>query len=50
VVAETRFLEPWDKSKGNPYICVEPSEGYDRMNFMWKNHAVHITDARSKTK
>jgi hypothetical protein len=48
VIAEMRFLEPWDKSKGNPYIRVEPAEGYDRMNFLWKDHAVQIENARSQ--
>ncbi|KAF2729064.1 methyltransferase [Polyplosphaeria fusca] len=41
-----RFLEPWDASKGNPYIRVQPAEGFDRMNFTWKDHHVPITNAR----
>jgi hypothetical protein len=49
VVADMRFLEPWDKSKGNPYIRAEPGEGYDLINFTWKDHTVHIADARPKT-
>ncbi|KAF1998236.1 methyltransferase [Amniculicola lignicola CBS 123094] len=42
-----RFLEPWDPSRGNPYIRISPDEGYDRMNFKWEDYKVHIHDARS---
>ncbi|RMZ66208.1 O-methyltransferase family 2 [Pyrenophora seminiperda CCB06] len=46
VVAEMRFLEPWDVSRGNPYIRTSPEPGYDRMNFAWQNYAVKLQDAR----
>jgi hypothetical protein len=46
IVATIRFLEPWDAARGNPYIRVNPAEGFDRMNFQWQDCPVKITDAR----
>jgi len=46
IVAEMRFLEPWDSAQGNPYIRVAPEEGFDRMNFKWADYPIVITDAR----
>lgn len=46
VVAEMRFLEPWDSTKGNPYIRISPAPGFDRTNFNWQDHPVLIRDAR----
>lgn len=46
VVAEMRFLEPWDSTKGNPYIRISPAPGFDRTNFNWQDHSVLIRDAR----
>ena len=46
VVTEMRFLEPWDVSRGNPYIRMSPEPGYDRMNFEWQNYSVMLQDAR----
>ncbi|KIX09588.1 uncharacterized protein Z518_00668 [Rhinocladiella mackenziei CBS 650.93] len=47
VEAQMRFLQgPWDASKGNPFIRVNPADGYDYMNFTWADHRVLVTDAR----
>ncbi|KAF2471774.1 S-adenosyl-L-methionine-dependent methyltransferase [Lindgomyces ingoldianus] len=46
--AQMRFLEPWDPSRGNPYIRTNPCQGYDHMNFKWQEHSVPITNARPK--
>ncbi|KAI0886474.1 S-adenosyl-L-methionine-dependent methyltransferase [Annulohypoxylon maeteangense] len=46
VVAQMRFLEPWDGAKGNPYIRVTPAPGFDRQNFNWEDHPVIIQDSR----
>ncbi|KAJ4357161.1 uncharacterized protein N0V89_001736 [Didymosphaeria variabile] len=46
VVAEMRFLEPWENKSGNPYMRISPDPGYDRSNFQWQDYAVKIYDAR----
>ncbi|GAW14668.1 hypothetical protein ANO14919_040710 [Xylariales sp. No.14919] len=46
LVAEMRFLEPWDPSKGNPYIRMSPSPGFERTNFQWRSYPVTLTNAR----
>jgi hypothetical protein len=46
VVSEMRFLEPWDGTRGNPYVRVAPDEGYDRTNIEWRDYAISIADAR----
>ncbi|KAF2795572.1 S-adenosyl-L-methionine-dependent methyltransferase, partial [Melanomma pulvis-pyrius CBS 109.77] len=48
VVAQMRFLEPWDKSRGDPYVRISPEPGYDRMNFDWRDYTAKITGARPK--
>ncbi|KAF1950197.1 S-adenosyl-L-methionine-dependent methyltransferase [Byssothecium circinans] len=48
VVATMRFLEPWDSSRGDPYIRINAEPGYGHMNFEWRDYAVNITDARPK--
>lgn len=47
VVAEMRFLEPWDATRGNPFIRINPAPGYERMNFKWQDYPVKIQDARA---
>ncbi|KAH8160893.1 hypothetical protein CIB48_g7358 [Xylaria polymorpha] len=46
LVAEMRFLEPWNPAKGNPYIRMNPPPGFDRTNFEWRSYPVTLTDAR----
>ncbi|RYP04561.1 hypothetical protein DL764_004369 [Monosporascus ibericus] len=46
VVADMRFLEPWDGDRGNPYVRIDPAPGFNRMNFEWRDYAVTIEDAR----
>ncbi|ORY14663.1 O-methyltransferase-domain-containing protein [Clohesyomyces aquaticus] len=46
ITASMRFLEPWDSSRGTPYIRINPCPGYDRMNFNWQDYSVPITNAR----
>lgn len=48
ITATMRFLEPWDSSRGIPYIRINPCQTYDRMNFKWQDYSVHITNARAK--
>ncbi|KAL1856872.1 hypothetical protein Daus18300_010635 [Diaporthe australafricana] len=46
VVAEMRFLEPWDSTKRNPYVRINPAPGFDRTNIKWQDYRVSIRDAR----
>ncbi|KAI0468893.1 S-adenosyl-L-methionine-dependent methyltransferase [Xylaria cf. heliscus] len=46
VVAEMRFLEPWNPARGNPYIRMSPPPGFDRTNFEWRSYPVTMIDAR----
>ncbi|KAI0455778.1 S-adenosyl-L-methionine-dependent methyltransferase [Xylaria acuta] len=46
LVAEMRFLEPWNAAKGNPYIRMNAPPGFDRTNFEWRSYPVTLTDAR----
>ncbi|KAI1824922.1 S-adenosyl-L-methionine-dependent methyltransferase [Xylaria intraflava] len=46
LVSEMRFLEPWDATRGNPYVRMSPAPGFDRTNFEWRSYPVAFTDAR----
>jgi hypothetical protein len=46
VTAQMRFLEPWDASRGNPYVRMSPAPGYENINFKWQDYTVTIQDAR----
>ncbi|KAI0402333.1 S-adenosyl-L-methionine-dependent methyltransferase [Xylaria palmicola] len=46
VVSEMRFLEPWDGTKGNPYVRRNPPPGFDHTNFEWRSYSVKFRDAR----
>ena len=47
VKTQMRFLEPWDPSRGNPFIRSAPAEGFQYMNFNWVDCPVSIVDARN---
>ncbi|KAK5636793.1 hypothetical protein RRF57_012506 [Xylaria bambusicola] len=47
LVAKMHFLEPWEASRGNPYIRATPDPGYDSRNFKWQEYSVAIKDART---
>lgn len=47
VTASMRFLEPWESSRGNPYVRIAPAPGFDRTNFEWKDCSVSIANARA---
>ncbi|KAI1435781.1 S-adenosyl-L-methionine-dependent methyltransferase [Xylaria sp. CBS 124048] len=46
LVAEMRFLEPWNADRGNPFVRMSPAPGFDRTNFEWRSYPVTFTDAR----
>jgi hypothetical protein len=42
------FLEPWGLKTENPFIRVQPAEGFDYMNFKWHDYPIKVTDARPR--
>lgn len=46
VSTEMTFLEPWEVSRGRPYVRVSPDEGFERTNIQWIKYPVTIIDAR----
>ena len=46
VESNMSFLEPWDKSKGEPFYRSAADEGFETVNFKWVEHTVKVNDAR----
>ncbi|KAH7303236.1 O-methyltransferase-domain-containing protein [Stachybotrys elegans] len=46
VTAQVKFLEPWNASKGNPFVRINPAPGFDRMNFKWEDYSIEVQEAR----
>lgn len=46
ITTEAVFLEPWDHSKGNPFIRSSPAVGYERTNISWVTKPIQVRDAR----
>lgn len=46
ITTEAVFLEPWDHSKGSPFIRSSPAVGYERTNINWITKPIQVRDAR----
>ncbi|KAK7746485.1 hypothetical protein SLS53_002444 [Cytospora paraplurivora] len=46
ISSEAVFLEPWNPSKGNPFIRSSPALGYERSNINWVTRPIQVRDAR----
>jgi hypothetical protein len=42
------FIQPWDESRGNPFVRGAADEGFERCNYGDLEYSVRITDARPR--